>query len=222
VVPPVIAGDLQVASLPESASVLPATPVVQFGRIDPIIQPDTSAVPVINGSRIDCVAPVVAPAQILNSEILAHSVPGAGDSGCAPVGPSSSLDGLAQLVDDLAFQVWSCQRCLSFGHKTLSCTNQIRCRSCFRYGHIKKECLNKSRAGFMKWVPKSQGTAPVTPQVLPDIGLALEVSSPLSSASGCGLDLDSVSLQPPPAAMATFEFDPAPWVLIRLKRIYNF
>jgi hypothetical protein len=32
------------------------------------------------------------------------------------------------LIDDMAFQVWKCSKCLSMGHVTKACTNLIRCR----------------------------------------------------------------------------------------------
>jgi hypothetical protein len=65
-----------------------------------------------------------------------------------------NLDGLEQLVEDMAFQFWECSRCLSMGHKVAACTNDIRCKKCFRYGHIGKSCFNslakKTRGGYLK------------------------------------------------------------------------
>jgi hypothetical protein len=57
-------------------------------------------------------------------------------------GPSAA-DGLQSVVDDIAYQFWACGKCLSMGHDTTACTNQIRCKGYFHYGHIKKNCFGK-------------------------------------------------------------------------------
>jgi hypothetical protein len=50
---------------------------------------------------------------------------------------SSGLDGLKQVVEEIADRVWRCNRCLSFKHDTIDCSNQIRCWKCYKYGHIR-------------------------------------------------------------------------------------
>ena len=38
------------------------------------------------------------------------------------------LDGLAAVVDDIAYRFWKCGRCLTMAHDTKDCTRRIRCR----------------------------------------------------------------------------------------------
>jgi hypothetical protein len=53
-----------------------------------------------------------------------------------------SLDGLDEVIDDIAYRFWECGRCLSMGHDSKSCTKRVRCRFCFRSGHFRKTCLD--------------------------------------------------------------------------------
>jgi hypothetical protein len=126
------------------------------------------------------------------------------------------------MIDDMAFKVWKCGRCLSLKHESKDCTSDIRCRSCFNYGHIRKNCLNRSM--HKVWVPKDKsavrtiindqresvsnaGSHPTTP--------APFNSSCMSSSQG--------SLSPPrenhpsvaapsTPTMAVFEVDPTSWL----------
>jgi hypothetical protein len=66
------------------------------------------------------------------------------------------LDGLMEVIDDIAFRFWECSRCLSMGHKSAQCVNDIRCRKCFSYGHIGKDCFAFYGKKSMKWIPKRQ------------------------------------------------------------------
>jgi hypothetical protein len=52
------------------------------------------------------------------------------------------LQGLEEVVNDIAFRFWKCSRCLSMSHQIESCSNEIRCRGCYRCGHKEKNCLN--------------------------------------------------------------------------------
>jgi hypothetical protein len=64
------------------------------------------------------------------------------------------LDGLMEVIDDIAFRFWECSRYLSMGHNSAQCSNDIRCRKCFNYGHIGKNCFASLGKKSMKWIPK--------------------------------------------------------------------
>jgi hypothetical protein len=69
--------------------------------------------------------------------------------------PSDPIDhDFASMVDYMVYQVWNCQRSLSFAHKTKDCVNDIRCSVSFNYGNIKRNCLNgRANSGKVK-IPK--------------------------------------------------------------------
>jgi hypothetical protein len=56
----------------------------------------------------------------------------------------SGLDGLKQVVEEIADRVWRCNRCLSFKNDTIDCSNQIRCQKCYKYGHIHHNCFGST------------------------------------------------------------------------------
>jgi hypothetical protein len=130
-----------------------------------------------------------------------------------------------QMIDDMAFKVWKCGRCLSMTHLSRDCTNDIRCRACYSYGHIKKHCYKSSRqVKAQKWVPKASGPLPkgetsgVTPAVsassdkvnsfIPPVAVVLPSSSttPSLPPPSTTPNLDSSS------SMAVYEVDPTPWL----------
>ncbi|KAM0880622.1 hypothetical protein ACQ4PT_033457 [Festuca glaucescens] len=143
---------------------------------------------------------------------------------------SQDLDpfGINKLVDDMAYRVWNCGKCLSMGHKTAACTNQIRCRGCFSYRHIRKECLKIKYA--KKWAPKKK--APCTSDIVERTGSDMDttpddcpapeqdISFPCPvSESKPPEDLPAPNPTPPPLpsllfrpSMANFEIDPAMWL----------
>jgi hypothetical protein len=46
------------------------------------------------------------------------------------VGPDEQANGdddFQKMIDDMAYKVWTCGRCLNMGHSTADCTNDIRC-----------------------------------------------------------------------------------------------
>jgi hypothetical protein len=77
-----------------------------------------------------------------------------------------NLDGLDEVVDDIAYRFWECGSCLSMGHDSKSCTKRVRCRFCFRSGHFRKTCLDWLRQKNKCWVPK----VGLSPQISPDTG----------------------------------------------------
>jgi hypothetical protein len=79
---------------------------------------------------------------------------------------SRNLDGLDEVVDDIAYRFWECGRCLSMGHDSKSCTKRVRCRFYFRSGHFRKTCLDWLRQKNKCWVPK----VGLSPQISPDTG----------------------------------------------------
>jgi hypothetical protein len=134
---------------------------------------------------------------------------------------NDNLDGLKQLVDDMAFQFWECSRCLSMGHKVSACTNDIRCKKCFPYGHIGKSCFNSLAKKDKRWVPRRKvsgvndkysvgpNKSLVAPSPdLPDIFSPSTSSSPVPSPPPYHIE-GSVDN---PSSMANFELDPAPWL----------
>jgi hypothetical protein len=129
-----------------------------------------------------------------------------------------------QMIDDMAFKVWKCGRCLSMTHLSRDCTNDIRCRACYSYGHIKKNCFKfLVQAKAQKWVPKKSGPLPKE-----ELSGATTVVSASSDRINSLLPLEDVVLPsdsstpnlPPPcttpnldssSSMAVFEVDPTPW-----------
>jgi hypothetical protein len=108
------------------------------------------------------------------------------------------------MIDEMAFNFWTCSKCLSLGYVTNDCKNQIRCKACYRYGHIKKNCLISNRKGKQCWVPKRVGPG----QINIDTTDSAAVSPPLtSSQSDSRHNPTSPNLQPPPP-MAVYEIDP--------------
>jgi hypothetical protein len=97
-----------------------------------------------------------APVQPLNSEAMGLDQPcssrSAGPS--EDFGPIDNDDpfGIAEMVDDMAYRVWKCGRCLSLSHFQVDCINDVRCRLCFRYGHVRKDCF--AAKNKQVWVPK--------------------------------------------------------------------
>jgi hypothetical protein len=62
--------------------------------------------------------------------------------------PGTDLD-FQNMIDDMAFRVWKCGRCLSLDHDTINCANGIRCRNWYKYGHIRRNfCLGILWFGF--------------------------------------------------------------------------
>ncbi|KAM0886010.1 hypothetical protein ACQ4PT_029953 [Festuca glaucescens] len=125
------------------------------------------------------------------------------------------LDGLEEVVDDIAYRFWECGRCLSMGHDSMSCTKRVRCRFCFRYGHFRKKCYDWFKQKNKCWVPK----ASLPSHIPPDTGLSA-VSPP---SPGCQDALNpEPEFNPPPlplptdllrrSSMANFELNPAHWI----------
>jgi hypothetical protein len=123
------------------------------------------------------------------------------------------------LIDDMAFQVWKCSKCLSMGHVTKACTNLIRCRACYNYGHIRKNCLNNNRKGKQCWIPKKVISGQFnldTTESSPAVSPSPEPFSPRQSTPSDTPPVPPASpsicnLQPPPP-MAAYEINPTPWV----------
>ena len=53
------------------------------------------------------------------------------------------LDGLAAVVDYIAYRFWKCGKFLTMAHDTKDCTRRIRCRFCFYSSHKEKSCFAK-------------------------------------------------------------------------------
>jgi hypothetical protein len=131
-----------------------------------------------------------------------------------------------QMVDDMVFQVWKCQRCLSMNHITKDCVNNICCRGCFNYGHIKRNCLSARTSLGKRWVPKIVKGGELVSDTTTTVGPIDELagSSPKAGETAlnwsAGLANESTphrspppsSSSAPPPPMANFEVDPAPWV----------
>ena len=67
------------------------------------------------------------------------------------------MDGLSEVVNDIAFRFWDCSRCMSMGHHISACQNKIRCRACYRLGHKERSCTGKEKSSFGKiWRPKKR------------------------------------------------------------------
>ncbi|KAM0838927.1 hypothetical protein ACQ4PT_060651 [Festuca glaucescens] len=135
----------------------------------------------------------------------------------------AGLDGLEEVVNDIAFRFWECSRCLSMGHNSSQCVKDIRCRECFNYGHIAKNFFAFLAKKSKKWIPKWQankGDSLDSCENRPDIDLA--VPTPLQQ-SPPPMHVQPVPPPPPlessppppgpdPSAMANFELDPTPWL----------
>ena len=70
-----------------------------------------------------------------------------------PSGSHGDSTKFNDLINDMVFNVWKCQNCLSMVHFTNACTSRVRCRSCFRLGHMEKGCSDSSPSPSYKWVP---------------------------------------------------------------------
>ncbi|KAM0827262.1 hypothetical protein ACQ4PT_068312 [Festuca glaucescens] len=142
----------------------------------------------------------------------------------SPSNEVEEMDDFDSMIDDMAYKVWSCGHCLSMGHNTKDCTNEVRCRSCFSYGHIRRNCLSAKSKGKV-WVPKKTQSNTAS-RIIPD--KEVHVSRVAGSASTpFNIPLDSLqkpqghikSTSPPVSAapsssqaMAVFEVDPTPWL----------
>jgi hypothetical protein len=150
---------------------------------------------------------------LIDSPTVDHSV----NSSQVETQPSSVQDeDFKKMIDDMAFKVWKCGRCLSMGHLVRDCTNEIRCRACYSYGHIKKQCLKfRKKAKAQIWVPKESGPLPKgeAPEQTPavssspgNINLSSEPTAVVLPSPSSAPNLDSSP------AMAVFEVDPTPWL----------
>ncbi|KAM0856737.1 hypothetical protein ACQ4PT_048926 [Festuca glaucescens] len=141
------------------------------------------------------------------------------------------LDGLEDVIDDIAYRFWECGRCLSMGHNSVGCTRDIRCRTCFNYGHKEKSCLIWLTKKSKKWVPKMvtdvgqdidssrQIPTQVPPADTSSVSKTLQapqspVQSPREAQTQHAPPLRKPSPPPSPATMANFEVDPASWLLL--------
>jgi hypothetical protein len=132
-------------------------------------------------------------------------------------GPSAA-DGLQSVVDDIAYQFWACGKCLSMGHDTTACTNQIRCKGYFHYGHIKKNCFGKKEKKGKVWVPKTpRQTNCLEPCAEKSPSTVSSPKAPISTP----LSAPPETPPPPPLpserlcrgfAMATSELDPVRFI----------
>jgi hypothetical protein len=135
-------------------------------------------------------------------------------------------DPFNQMVDEMVFQVWKCQRCLSMKHATKDCINNIRCRGCFNYGHIKRNCLSTKALLGKCWVPKVAKEGELGSDKVSVNGPTEELvgSSSKTGASALNLPEALTNVQSPrrspaspsfvasPPSMANFEVDPLPWL----------
>ena len=113
----------------------------------------------------------------------------------------SDPDGLLafnQMVDDMAFQVWKCNKCLSMGHDRIECKNRVRCLACFRSGHIRKNCPGQKKEKTLRWVPKESLVNSGDP------GVNSSTKSPtVSSPSPTKTPIQSSPPTPPPPPLLT-------------------
>ncbi|KAM0868195.1 hypothetical protein ACQ4PT_041499 [Festuca glaucescens] len=136
-----------------------------------------------------------------------------------PVEHAKEDEAFHEMIDDMAYKVWACRRCLNMGHATINCVNDIRCMACFNYGHIRKNCLISRRKSSQTWIPKrSTQSIPVKEteeSAAPSSSYLLE--NLLESRQN---PLCINPKQPPdpaaspssPETMAVFEVDPLPWL----------
>ena len=69
------------------------------------------------------------------------------------------LEGLDEVVEDIAAWFWDCQTCLGMGHILENGTNKVHCRKCFRLGHVKKAATGHLLP-FNSVFPKTSSLAP--------------------------------------------------------------
>jgi hypothetical protein len=112
------------------------------------------------------------------------------------------------MIDEMAFNFWTCSKCLSLGHETKDCKNLIRCKACYRYGHIKRNCQNTNQKGKQCWVPKRVGLGHNNI----DTTESSAVSPPLTSSQSAGRHNPTPPNPQPPPPMAVYAIDPTPWV----------
>ncbi|KAK1664301.1 hypothetical protein QYE76_052460 [Lolium multiflorum] len=132
-------------------------------------------------------------------------------------------DDFGKMIDDMAYKFWNCGRCLSMGHRTPDCTNEIRCRSCFSYGHVRKKCLANKQRGKV-WVPKRVQTGTVLgtgmDKEVATSGVAASASAPINDMLDTLQQFEHINLVSSPVStsssssqtMAVFEVDPTPWL----------
>jgi hypothetical protein len=117
-----------------------------------------------------------------------------------------------KMIDDMAFKVWACGRCLHMGHQTKDCENDIRCRACFSYGHIKRNCFGQNKRK-KQWVPKLvDSTSNKGPESL---FTSADSSSPrkqIKSSSQTSFNPTPPPISSSPESMVVFEVDPLPWL----------
>ena len=73
----------------------------------------------------------------------------------------SDPDGLVafnQMIHDMAFKVWKCNKCLSMGHDRIECKNRVRCLACFRSGHIRKICPGQKKEKKLEVGPQGESS----------------------------------------------------------------
>jgi hypothetical protein len=135
----------------------------------------------------------------------------------------AGVDDFENMIDDMAYKVWSCGKCLNMGHLTKDCTNEVRCRSCYSYGHVRKNCLARSKGKI--WVRKEKPSNMST-RVLVDKEVCLSGATDSTSTlvdkpvEPVQQPSDHINSNPSPVsaapsssqAMAVFEVDPTPWL----------
>ncbi|KAK1684712.1 hypothetical protein QYE76_045560 [Lolium multiflorum] len=203
-----------------SGYVTVSEPAIQFTTVHPLssdvpsVQQSDASVILEQGSVLD-----QPPASVLNL-VPDDSVGGLISSS----GPDLSSDGLQEfeaMIDEMVYKVWECGRCLSMGHKTYECTNEIRCKACFSYGHIAKKCLTEKRKKTQVWVPKTASAATGLLDSRDSPPLSSSVVSPRRSPQeSTQFSTPSTSSSYPPISlggaaspgMAVYELDPMPWL----------
>jgi hypothetical protein len=78
------------------------------------------------------------------------------------IATSAGLDGLDQLVNEMAFQFWECSHCLSMGHKSMACTNEVRCKECFIMGTLQKMVITNLPKKLSGGFPNSKSLESMT------------------------------------------------------------
>jgi hypothetical protein len=128
------------------------------------------------------------------------------------VSEEKAQDDFNKMIDDMAYKVWACGRCLNMGHQTKDCVNDIRCRACFTYGHIKRNCFGQYYQK-KRWVPKS--AVPSSNNETESLSLPAVSPSPLIQTNpATSLPSNPVPPTSPTssASMAVYEVDPIPWL----------
>lgn len=136
------------------------------------------------------------------------------------------LEGLDEVVEDIAAWFWDCQTCLGMGHILENGTNKVHCRKCFRLGHVKKG-YNRSSPSIKLWVPKNIKSC-AHQQLSPDSAFPPDPwldshdvscsSAPQQNPPPSSSDQSpTTSPSPPPKAspdpMENFELDPRRFLL---------